>query len=185
VRAHENPFRTSRVQSLRFREGPSVPALVAVLRSRGNRGAIVGPEGSGKSTLLREISEHLRNDGSRVRVVRFDDSGSLAAALVDRDTIWLIDGAERIAPAMRIALVTVVRQIVITAHGWAAGLPILFQCQTSVTLLNELLVELGAPSVSPEDADDLFRRSDGNLRLVFRSLYDAAAQDFVGAFRAR
>jgi GTPase SAR1 family protein len=184
MRAHENPFRVSRVDSLRFR-GPQMPTLIATLRSHGYRGAIVGPEGSGKSTLLREMAEHLDGDGLRVRTARFDDHASLATALVDRDAVWLIDGAERIPLPLRIVLTMSVHRVVITTHITAPGLPVLVNCTTTPALLAELLGDLGGPTLSSEDADALFRRSGGNLRLAFRSLYDMAAQDFAGAFLAR
>ena len=184
MRAHENPFRVSRVDSIRFR-GQSVPSLVAAVRSHAYRGAIVGPEGSGKSTLLAEIAEHLERDGVRVRAVRFDDLAALATALIDRDAVWCIDGAERIPFPLRVALTISLHRVVITCHVAAPGLPLLAQCATAPALLTELLGDLGGPTVSSEDADALFRRSGGNLRLAFRALYDMAAQDFAGAFLAR
>lgn len=185
MRAHENPYRTSCVESLRFRGRESVPNYVATLGSVGYRGAIVGPEGSGKSTLLRAIGERLAEDGWRVRVVRFDDRGAFADAIVDRETIWLVDGAERIVLPLRAALARLVRRIVLTDHSTTAGLPLLARCETNLTLFSDLLAALGGPPLTSEDAESVFRQSGGNLRLAFRSLYDAAAQDFVGAFRAR
>ncbi len=184
MRAHENPFRVSRVGSLRFR-GPPIPTLVATLQLHGYRGAIVGPEGSGKSTLLREIAEHLERDGLRVRTARFDDRALLAAALVDREAVWHIDGAERIPLPFRVVLTMSVHRVVITTHIAAPGLPVLVRCATTPALLAELLGDLGGPKLSSQDADALFRGSRGNLRLAFGSLYDMAAQDFVGAFLAR
>jgi hypothetical protein len=184
MRAHENPFRVSRVDSIRFR-GQSVPSLVAALRSHAYRGAIVGPEGSGKSTLLGEMAEHLEHDGMRVRRARFDDLAALATALVDREAVHFVDGAERIPLPLRVALAISLHRVVITCHVAAPGLAILARCATAPALLTELLDDLGGPTLSPEDADALFRGSRGNLRLAFRSLYDMAAQDFAGAFLAR
>jgi hypothetical protein len=185
MRAHENPYRISCVESLGFRGRESVARLVAEVVSMGYRGAIVGQEGSGKSTLLREIGESLAEDGCRVRIVRFDDRAALAQAIFDRDTVWLIDGAERIVSPLRVALARLVRRIVMTSHSSTAGLPLVTRCATNLTLFSDLLADLGGPPLTSEDAETVFRRSGGNLRLAFRSLYDAAAHDFVGAFRAR
>jgi energy-coupling factor transporter ATP-binding protein EcfA2 len=184
MRAHENPFRLSRVDSLRFR-GEQVPALAATLRLRGYRGAVVGPEGSGKSTLLREIAEHLEHDGQRVRIVRFDDLAALVTALVDRGAVWLIDGAERIPLPLRAVLTASLRSVVITTHTPATGLPLLVRCATTPALLTDLLGDLHGPTLSAAEVEGLFYASRGNLRLAFRSLYDMSAQDFVGAFLAR
>lgn len=184
MRAHENPFRISRVESLGFRGWPA-SAAVAELRALDHRAAIVGREGSGKSTLLREIAGELLQDGMRSRVVRFDDHLTLASALFDRETVWLVDGAECIPLPLRAALVGGVRRIVITTHDRTAGLPVLLCCETTVILLRQLAADLGEP-LQPAEADAVFRGAGGNLRLAFRSLYDvASAQDFVGAFRAR
>lgn len=185
MRAHENPYRVSRVESLRFRGRTSVPILVAALASAGYRGAIVGPEGSGKSTLLREIGDHLLEEGWPVRIVRFDNGAALATAIVDRETVWLVDGAERITLPLRTALTCLVHRIVITSHDRAAGLPVLVRCETTFPLFSELLADLGCLPLSAEEAEALFHRSGGNLRLAFRALYDATAADFVGALRAR
>ena len=184
MRAHENPFRVSRLDALHFRGAP-IASLVATLRSHAYRGAVVGPEGSGKSTLLREMAEYLENDGVHVRIVRFDDHAALATALVHRDAVWLIDGAERIPLPLRAALTTSLRRVVITTHAAAPGLQILVRCATTPALLTELMHELEGPTLSVVEAEALFRASRGNLRLAFRSLYDMASQDFVGAFLAR
>jgi ABC-type molybdenum transport system ATPase subunit/photorepair protein PhrA len=185
VKAHENPYRVSRVETLRFRGSEPVAQLADTVRSHSYRGAIVGPEGSGKSTLLRELADSIAADGIRVRVVRFDGVAALASALVDRDTVWLVDGAERIPPPIRATLAKLVRRIVITAHHETSYLPLLALCDTDLALLDDLLAELAGPTAGSDVAEALFRESGGNLRLVFQALYDAAAQDFAGAFRAR
>src|SRR5207247_49164 len=84
MRAHENPYRVSRVEALGFRGSESVAHLAATVRSHEYRGVIVGPEGSGKSTLLRELAGIIVADGVRVRIARFDDVAALASALVQR-----------------------------------------------------------------------------------------------------
>jgi ABC-type molybdenum transport system ATPase subunit/photorepair protein PhrA len=173
------------VEALPFRRSGPVAGLAATVRANGYRGAIVGPEGSGKSTLLRELADSLAADGLRVRIARFDDVAALASALVVRDTVWLVDGAERIPLPIRVTLAGAVRRIVITTHAAMSGLPLLVRCETDLALLRDLLAELGGPMGASELAEVVFRESGGNLRLVFRALYDAAAQDFAGALRAR
>ena len=185
MRAHENPYRTCRVESLPFRATRTVTAIVTELSSLDHRAAIVGPEGAGKSTLLREIADALVRSGMRSELIRFDDHAALFAAPFDREAIWLVDGAERIPLPLRALLVNSVRRIVITSHRWTAGLPVLFRCATTVGLFRQLTTALGE-TLPEAEAETRFRDARGNLRLALRSLYDdAAAQDFVGAFRAR
>jgi len=167
MRAHENPYRVSRVEALGFRGSEPVAHLAAAVRSHEYRGVIVGPEGSGKSTLLRELAGSIAADGVRVRIARFDDVAALASALVERDTVWLVE------------------RIVMTSHEETSTLPLLVHCETDLALLDDLLAELAGPTAAAEVAEALFRESGGNLRLVFQALYDAAAQDFAGAFLAR
>jgi hypothetical protein len=131
------------------------------------------------------MAEHLERNGLRVRTARFDDRASLATAIVDREAVWHIDGAERIPLPLRTLLTLSVHRVVITTHIAAPGLPVLVRCATTPALLLELLGDLGGPTLSSQDADALFRGSRGNLRLAFRSLYDMAGEDFVGAFLAR
>jgi len=185
MRAHENPFRVSRVEALGFRGSESVVHLAATLRSHEYRGVIIGPEGSGKSTLLRELAGLIAADGVRVRIARFDDVAALASAVVERDAVWLVDGAERIPAPIRSMLAMLVRRIVMTSHEETSNLPLLVQCETDLALLDDLLAELAGPTAAAEIAAALFHESGGNLRMVFQALYDAAAQDFAGAFRAR
>ena len=125
MRAHENPYRVSRVEALGFRGSESVAHLAATVRSHEYRGVIVGPEGSGKSTLLRELAGIIVADGVRVRIARFDDVAALASALVQRDPVWLVDGAERIPAPIRSMLATLVRRIVMTSHEETSTLPLL------------------------------------------------------------
>jgi ABC-type thiamine transport system ATPase subunit len=185
MRAHENPYRVSRVEALPFRGSEPVARLAATVRSHEYRGVIVGPEGSGKSTLLRELAGRIAADGVRVRIARFDDVAALASALVERDRVWLVDGAERIPAPIRAMLAMLVRRIVMTSHEETSTLPLLVHCETDLALLDDLLAELAGPTAAAEVAEALFREYGGNVRLVFQALYDAAAEDFAGAFRAR
>ena len=99
--------------------------------------------------------------------------------------MWLVDGAERIPAPIRSMLAMLVRRIVMTSHQEISNLPLLVHCETDLALLDDLLAELAGPTAAAEIAAALFHESGGNLRMVFQELYDAAAQDFVGAFLAR
>lgn len=175
MRAHENPFRTSRAQSLAFRGAFSRGELVARLKSSGFRGAIVGPEGSGKSTLLRELETDLSAAGLCTRLLSFDDFALLR--LVDSETILMIDGAEKLPWILHLILVLRTRRVIVTAHGRREGLPVLLVCAVNPELMEDLVVELvGRDPALLARAGHLFGAKRGNIRAVLGALFDVLAE---------
>lgn len=188
VRAHENPFRTTRIGALAFRHPTlDVAAIAARLATRGMRGEIVGPHGSGKTTLLAALGHHLARHGYALHrwVLHADRPAPAtrrlaraAAALGPRDAL-LFDGAGHLGrPAWwRVARAARgVGALVVTAHE-GGRLPALVTTRTDLALLASLARELLGPGV--EDPSDLlgalFETHHGNLRDVFLALYDLAA----------
>jgi len=174
MKAHDNPFRMSRARALRFRGPLSLDELVARLSALGYRGAIVGPEGSGKTTLLCELEDELAAAGLRTRLVRFDDPALLRRG--DRETILMIDGAEKLPWVVHSLLAMTKHRLVVTAHGRREGLPVLLECSVNPKIMEELVIELAGrdPAVLAR-ARRLFVEKRGNAREVFAALYDVLA----------
>lgn len=202
--ARHNPFRSERVEALRFRlsEG-DWSALLDRLAAQRYRGAIVGPKGSGKTTLLLELAARLRGLGFAVDTVMADGAGPLSreasSALRPRarsgQGILLLDGADRLGwwswRRLRAAL-PAHRGLVVTLHR-PGRLETLHTCRTSPALLAELVTELmqaaddrvSAARGGAFDLDDLsvarlFRASGGDLRQALRRLYDRWAVACAG-----
>jgi len=105
---------------------------------------------------------------------RFDDRALLRP--VERETIQMIDGAEKIPWIVHAVLTVTTPRLIVTAHGRREGLPILFECAVSPSLIEELVIELaGRDSALLARARALFVEKRGNARQVFAALYDVFA----------
>lgn len=176
MRAHENPFRNSRVEALRFRGDISVPVLVGDLARSRYRGAIVGPEGSGKSTLLRELGDALSDAGIPTLSLRREEWAEALSGRMSGSCV-LLDGAEKIAGPVLVGLLAFLPRVVVTAHRKPLGVPVLLRCRTSIGLLDQLLAELGLATAASGPARRFFDMNRGDLRLVFAALYDLTADE--------
>lgn len=193
MHAHENPFRSERVEALRYRAaGRTVEAgeLLAQLAAWRGRGALVGPKGSGKTTLLEELAAALRVRGTPPVVVRLSTSDRRPDWTALRQSLdsatpppLLVDGAEQLGPLAWLRLRWCARRcpcLVVTTHR-PGRLPVLHRHTTSPELLAELVDELlrtgGLPASQPTrtELDQLFDRTGGDLRQCLRALYDRVA----------
>lgn len=183
MRARDNPYRVERLHGLAFRfQGIDREGLWERFRDLGGRGCVVGPQGSGKTTLLLTLADLLREKGLRVRErgVRADasvlrrETAVWCGGLGDRDVL-MIDGADLLG-AIRWRRI---RQetgrtggLIVSSHGNRL-LPVLYRCEPTPALLEDLIRELhpvnGCGQPSP---DQLFARHRGNLREALRELYD-------------
>jgi energy-coupling factor transporter ATP-binding protein EcfA2 len=185
VRARDNPFRSDRVLSLRYRlETGTWKELLARFDALGRRAAIVGPEGSGKTTLLEDLAPLFRERGCRVRDLRLDRETpsfqdtflrEFSASLGPRDVI-LFDGAEQLgrrAWAHFERRSRVAGGLLATLHR-PGRLPTLLETRTSPELLEGLVGQIlgdrldGVRSLTSR----LYERHGGNLREALRELYD-------------
>jgi hypothetical protein len=184
--AHENPFRTEKVLTVRyFLNESDRQSLLAKWRRYGCRGALVGPEGSGKTTLLEDLAEFIEADGMSVRWLRFrrceitgrlEQHGSLPRHLTERDAV-LIDGGELLSLPRQWKLRWRLRQaggVLVTAHR-PTWLPTIRECSTTPQLLMQCVDQLAPNSFSPEELATLFHNHHGNIREAIRALYDVAA----------
>lgn len=193
MRAHENPFRSERIEALAFRDDACAPAdLLAHCRAQRGRGALVGPKGHGKTTLLRALASELRTAGSSPVQVRLTeeqprpDWRALRRSLRGRPPPpLLLDGAEQLGWFAWWRLRWLARHapvLIVTTHR-PGRLPVLRHHATTPGLLAGLVGELlrgsvpSPPVPTPEELEFLFRKHGGNLRECFRELYDRAARN--------
>jgi len=181
VRARENPFRSDRLLSLRYRlQQGTWDSLLARFESLGRRAAIVGPRGSGKTTLLEDLAPRFVEQGWRVRELRLDEETpgydpAVLESLTPRDLI-LFDGAEQLG---RFAWSSFERRsrgaggLLLTVHR-PGRLPTLLETRTSPELLAGLVDQILGDSAAPVRplAPALFEKHRGNLREALRDLYD-------------
>ncbi|MCI0744240.1 MAG: hypothetical protein L0Y58_02440 [Verrucomicrobia subdivision 3 bacterium] len=180
MRARDNPFRSERVEGLRYRpQGYSWDELWRRLEWLGYRCAIVGPEGSGKTTLLENLGEQLTREGRTVRWLRLNrEQRSVPRDFsFDPGEIILADGIEQLGAVKWHLFVRRARRaggLIITIHT-RGRLPTLLECTTSPELLRELVSELvdDEPILS---ADALYQKHSGNLRHAMGELYELYAE---------
>lgn len=179
MKARDNPFRTERVDALKYRSREfSWNVLELRLEAARWRGAIVGPEGHGKTTLLGEWAERRRCLGDQVVWCRMAFGQRRLAEPQRRSLVrsaWIfVDGAEQLGwlgwQELR-WLTANARALVVTTHQ-PGRLATVHGCDTSPALLAELVAELGH---SQQDCDALWTRHRGNIRLALRELYDRCA----------
>lgn len=189
MRAHTNPFRAGCIESLAFRwpSGCDPETLLDRWSSLGCRAALIAPKGHGKTTLLATLKPlwsdrgwTIHHDVLREETPRFPRHyrQTVVPAWHDR-TLLLLDGSEQLSPWAWWRWKRWSRRaggVLITRHR-PGGLPTLLQLQTSPQLLADLLTELWPGSLAdlPAPPDQLWREENGDLRLVFRRLYDWAA----------
>ncbi len=183
--ARENPFRVSRIESLRYRlDEAGWRGLLARLTELKYRAALVGPEGSGKTTLLEDLEQRLADEGWRIARVRLrrerprptaEEWASVARA--DGQCLITVDGVEQLAWWRWRGLKWRGRHaggLVVTSHR-SGRLPTLRRHATSRSLLLELVAELVGQEAACDlrtDLERLFELHGGNLRSCLRGLYD-------------
>ncbi len=198
-RARDNPFRVSRVHSLRYRlDDPDWQILLDRLARHSYRAALVGPKGSGKTTLLEELEQRIEARGWRIAPVRLSrerrrptneewrrlsDAGPRHLVTVDgveQLSWWNWRGLSRRCCGAG--------GLIVTSHT-PGRLPTLRQHRTNSGLLVELVAELLTPTQASQlrpHLDQLFEHHQGNLRDCLRSLYDAWARgEHEGALATR
>lgn len=203
MRARENPFRTERLQQLRFRTparagdaGPSTPVW-SELEALEFRAAIVGPHGTGKTTLLREAGETLRAQGlSPVHWFLADDRPNPSVASMLREAtalgphqVLLFDGAGHLRPLVWKLVHRAARSaggLIITDHV-PGRLPTWVETASDPALLASLTQELlgGDRLIAPVELERLREECDGNLREVLLSLFDLSARDALETISER
>ncbi len=187
VTARHNPFATDRLDTVPFRFSlGDWEENLQRLAKLNYRAAIVGQRGSGKSTLLRELVKQLPKVGQPVSYLNLPLEKTahgklLAAGLASafRGAVLLVDGMERLSLVNRFRIMRETKYLpglVATQHR-TGRLPTWIHCQTSVTLLREILqdLQLSQPEIIAA-GEQAFLRARGNLRDTLRELYDLYAR---------
>ena len=191
MKARLNPLRSSAWSGLayHFSAGNSWDAVCERFLELGCKGAVQGEQGSGKTTFLQEFEHRLNTLGLQaVRVSAKDFPISswfrfqrLVQQHVQARTVLLLDDAEVLPLPHRLLLRRRLRQLpglALAVHR-DSFLPAFHQCRTNPALLAQLLTEIAPAHVSriSRTSSELFLKHRGNLREVFRELYQLAAED--------
>jgi len=190
--AHENPYRTSRLENLRFRFPPgwNMERLLRRLDALGGRGAITGPRGCGKTTLLGELGHALERRGQAPHRLRLGHEGNpppgVAAARLARlgpgDAV-LLDLGEQMGALGRWRVLRSCRRagVVVAAAHRPWGLPVLVELAMTPRLGGELLAELDPRwrHAPPGAVEALLERHGYDLHRVLLALYDGAGSNGV------
>ncbi len=94
---------------------------------------------------------------------------------VERETILMIDGAEKLPWIVHLLLALATPRLVVTAHGRREGLPLLVECAVIQTSCKGSWSSLPARIRQCSRATWLFVEKSGNAREVFAALYDVFA----------
>jgi hypothetical protein len=188
MKARDNPFAVDRLDRLRFRLlDDSWNTLVRRLERLDFRASVVGPHGSGKTMLLGELAPRLQATGHPVKRLRLNEQQPTFSRICLQE-LWrnltpadiiVLDGAEQLS---RIAWwrfrrrCRVARGLIVSSHR-PGLLPTLIECRTNRELLLDLLQELlgGQDLAVCGEAERLYDRHHGNIREVWRALYDQCA----------
>lgn len=187
MKARENPFRSECIDRLRFRPmGWTWDEFDARLHAQNYRGAIVGPKGSGKTTLLEELTKRFHGQGFTTIHFRLNAEYQVLPILPASFTgVVILDGAEQLESRawQRFLVQTrLAAGIIVTSHS-PGLLPTLVECSTDLNLLDNLLCDLlNADAIFNLGSlpERLFSDHHGNIRMVFRDLYDHLANDNCG-----
>lgn len=187
--AHQNPYRSRRVEELAFRLPAAQPdwsGVLARLHQCNFRAAVVGPHGSGKTTFLLQLAQRLESRGMVTHRL-FRHRGDVENAWADwrralqgmeQTAVVIADGYDTLTVRQRWELRRCLRPrggLLVTAHRRSA-LPTLLRTYTSPELLRQLVDELlqdqpGASRPSDSQIRQLFKQTHGNLREALRRLY--------------
>lgn len=185
--ARENPFAAHRFESIPYRfESGDWESNLRLLSGMRYRAAVVGPHGSGKTTLMLELVEKLSQHGQTVvyhliagdSAVRENQFSTCLDAVRNPNTVAVMDGIERfnVWQRQRLFFASAGKPgFIVTVHR-SCRLPTWIRCRPSIELMEELLDVLGrADSITTANARRLYAKTRGNLRDVFRGLYDECA----------
>jgi len=186
LKARDNPFASHRLHKLNYRlPGISWDEIIDKLRGLGFRAAVVGDEGTGKTTFVRELAQRLRANGYCVQMRRLSFGVPVPRVFfrqlssVPDSTVIILDGADLLPTVAWYYIKYVVgrnKRLIIASHRQGL-LPTLIHSRGSQVVLRELLSELIGPC--PEHIQhnslQLLQRHNGDMRKVFRDLYDACS----------
>ena len=184
-----NPFRMSKIESIPFQfYGESEDLLWRKLEQNDWRGAIIGPHGSGKTTLLEHVQRVFESRGKCCEIWTFHRVSrrwhDRVTCKIQRSncsktqTILLVDGVD-IMPWIKKAYLKAMMSryggVIVTAHK-ACILPTVKICKVDSVLADALIAQLSLQVDC--DSQQLLEHCGGNMRQVFRELYDRAFAEY-------
>lgn len=180
IPAHRNPFRTERLEALRFRlDAAGWSALLARGEALAWRAVLVGPPGSGKTTLLEELHDRLADRFPRRLRLRLQADDARPArtlarhlAALPEDGLLCLDGGERLGAWDWWRLRRRWCGALLATSHRRTPLPVLRRHATDAGLLRDLAVELAGPTAAALPHDELWGRHRGDLRACLLSFYD-------------
>lgn len=178
MKPSDNPFRSECIDAIDYVPwGTTWEALEKRLRETKFRCAIVGPHGTGKTTLMLSL---LNRDiegcpGTRFWVKVEADRSNLATvrSLIRKQPgLLMVDGYDLLPWRDRLAVLHRPDPVLVTSHRRTA-LPTLIKTHSDPKLLRELTAKLlGSTAELPDDLPQRLSSQRGNVREVFRGLYD-------------
>ena len=187
VKARENPFRADQIEE----KLPFDPTLwdttwsniFETWKTLHHRAAVVGPHGSGKSTLLKSLKKHFETEHLECEYLFLNDRKKkldhidIHRIRVSSSIILLLDGAEQLNPLHWFIFQYLTRhhRLITTQHK-ECRLATLIHSKTNVFIAQMLLEKLCLPQKEKAELDvyiaPLLKKHNGNIREVFRELYD-------------
>ena len=191
MKASLNPFRSSMIETIRYRLEAS--ALETLVDHALNQpcSCLLGAKGTGKTTLLEDLEPILQQRGFNTHWIRLNlDSTPHERKLVTNrlqslkpKQVCLFDGAEVLNFLQWLRVCRIVRKcgltLIATLHR-QRGVPILRPTQPNWPLAHQLVRQLAGTHYSDplhKSAEQAFNNSHGNMREVFRACYLALAQE--------
>ncbi len=181
--ARKNPFATEHLTKTgyRFSDG-SLALLQKQFVALGNRAAIVGPQGHGKTTLQKELAFAMTSAQTHWINLREGDRKIPPSILhevfsqADANDLICVDGAEQLSWwnwKKFLRQLGKDQQCLITSHRQGL-LPTLIKCETSVSLLADLVTELTSTpdAAQQKELELIFKKHRGDIRQSIRELYD-------------
>lgn len=190
MKANENPFRSSKVEQIRYALNPvELTALSDQILAQACS-CLLGPKGTGKTTLMEDLEPYVRARGYQTHWVRLNLESTRTAtrdvigqlSSLGQQDICLFDGAEVLnwwqSRKLRRAAIQQGFKLVATLHQ-KRGVSVALNTRADWNLAKRFVEQIAGDHYTSElnnRAKCAFDNNQGNMREVFRSCYLYLAQ---------